>query len=94
MEAPAGAHHADPPHDEYEKPVIDKDASVVNVDTESLSSDTMKRAQSEGLRPSLLAKLDVLNHAYSQIGMGRYQWELFISDEYIAGRDRVVARWR
>lgn len=33
----------------------------------------------EGIRPVFLAKVRVLNKAIADLGMGRYQWELFVS---------------
>lgn len=50
-----------------------------NVDTESLISDTTLIAQQEGLKPAFLAKANILNNAIADIGMGRYQYELFFS---------------
>lgn len=68
----AGHHHA----------ILDKEKhSGANVDTESLVSETTLRAQREGIKPAFLAKVEVLNNALSEIGMGRYQYELFISGE-------------
>lgn len=48
-------------------------------DTESLNSDITLAAQEEGIDPAFYAKVQVLNRALSEIGMGRYQWELFFS---------------
>jgi hypothetical protein len=48
-------------------------------DAESLVSETTLRAQKEGIKPAFLAKVEVLNRALAEIGMGRYQYELFIS---------------
>ncbi|KAJ7182862.1 MFS general substrate transporter [Mycena crocata] len=39
----------------------------------------MDRAQQEGIKPIFLAKVKVLNDAIAECGMGRYQWELFLS---------------
>lgn len=49
------------------------------VDTESLSSDLTLIAAQEGLKPTFVAKVNVINKALSDIGMGRYQWELFFA---------------
>lgn len=51
----------------------------INVDTESLISDTTLVAHQEGIKPAFLAKATVLNKAIQDIGMGRYQYELFFS---------------
>ncbi|TXT09236.1 hypothetical protein VHUM_02710 [Vanrija humicola] len=49
------------------------------VDTESLVSDITLTAKREGIKPAFLAKVDLLNKAIAEIGMGRYQYELFFS---------------
>lgn len=41
-----------------------------------------KRATAEGIEPAFMAKVEVLNAAIREIGMGRYQYELF----FTAGR--------
>lgn len=48
-------------------------------DTESLNSDITLAAQEEGIDPAFYAKVQVLNRSLAEIGMGRYQWELFFS---------------
>lgn len=48
-------------------------------DNASLISDTTLIAQQEGIKPAFLAKVQVLNNALAEIGMGRYQYELFFS---------------
>ncbi len=37
------------------------------------------RAKKEGIKPAFLAKVEVLNEAIRDIGMGRFQYELFIT---------------
>ncbi|KAJ7176818.1 MFS general substrate transporter [Mycena filopes] len=39
----------------------------------------LDRAHLEGIKPIFLAKVKVLNEAIAECGMGRYQWELFLS---------------
>ncbi|KAJ7677924.1 MFS general substrate transporter [Mycena polygramma] len=39
----------------------------------------LDRAHLEGIKPIFLAKVKVLNTAIAECGMGRYQWELFLS---------------
>lgn len=36
-------------------------------------------ARKEGVRPIFLAKVKVLNNAITEVGMGKYQWLLFLS---------------
>lgn len=50
-----------------------------NVDNESMVSDTTLVADEHGLKPAFLAKANLINNALSEIGMGRYQYELFFS---------------
>lgn len=49
------------------------------VDTESMISDVALIAEQEGLKPTFVAKCNIINKALSDIGMGRYQWELFFA---------------
>ena len=37
------------------------------------------RAKREGIKPAFLAKVEVLNEAIKDIGMGRFQYELFVT---------------
>lgn len=61
--------------------------SEKNVDAEKLSftSDEF-RAREAGIEPAFLAKVDILNKAIKEIGMGRFQYELFIT----AGENRYL----
>lgn len=63
----------------YSPPASLKGKAAGNADTESLNSDITLAAQEEGIDPAFYAKVQVLNRALSEIGMGRYQWELFFS---------------
>ncbi|KAL1407745.1 hypothetical protein Q8F55_007179 [Vanrija albida] len=56
-----------------------KELNHLRSDNESLISDTTLIAQREGIKPAFLAKVQVLNNALAEIGMGRYQYELFFS---------------
>jgi hypothetical protein len=49
------------------------------MDTESVVSDVTLVAQQEGLKPTFVAKCNVINRALAEIGMGKYQWELFFA---------------
>lgn len=49
------------------------------VDTESMISDLTLVAQQEGLKPTFVAKCNIINKALADIGMGRYQYELFFA---------------
>lgn len=64
---------------ESSPPTSLKGKAAGNADTESLNSDITLAAQEEGIDPAFYAKVQVLNRALSEIGMGRYQWELFFS---------------
>lgn len=89
--------------DEYRResspPTSLKGKAAGNADTESLNSDITLAAQEEGIDPAFYAKVQVLNRALSEIGMGRYQWELFFSGgfgwfadnicEYLVGVESV-----
>ncbi|BEJ15703.1 hypothetical protein CspHIS471_0503080 [Cutaneotrichosporon sp. HIS471] len=48
-------------------------------DTESVISDVTLVAQQEGLKPTFVAKVNVINRALAEIGMGKYQWEMFLA---------------
>lgn len=65
-------------HDTQEKQT-QLEAELPIQDAESLHSEFMLRAKQEGIQPAFLAKVTVLNRALADIGMGRYQWELFIT---------------
>ncbi len=54
-------------------------AGTVMPEVESVLSETIEAAQREGIKPAFYAKVNVLNEAIHEIGMGRYQWELFIT---------------
>lgn len=36
-------------------------------------------ARQEGVKPAFVAKVGVLSNAIAEAGMGRYQWDLFIT---------------
>lgn len=46
--------------------------------TEAVHS-TNSVARSEGVKPAFVAKVGVLSQAIAECGMGRYQWDLFIT---------------
>lgn len=48
-------------------------------DNESLLSEHTLVAQQEGIQPIFVAKCTVINKALADIGMGRYQYELFFA---------------
>lgn len=48
-----------------------------------------ERAAMEGLEPAFYAKVHILNDAIKEIGMGRYQYELF----FTAGTSPFAAIW-
>lgn len=52
---------------------------LVETDTASALAAQRAQAEAEGIRPAFYAKVGVLNKAIAEIGMGRYQWELFIT---------------
>jgi hypothetical protein len=63
-------------------PIKDKETATADGgESLVLVSDTALRAHREGLEPAFLAKVELLNGALAEIGMGRYQYELFISGE-------------
>ena len=50
------------------------------MDAEKLSfTSDESRAREAGVEPAFLAKVNVLNNAIKEIGMGRFQYELFIT---------------
>lgn len=54
--------------------------SEKNVDAEELHfTSEESRAREAGIEPAFLAKVEVLNRAIKEIGLGRYQYELFIT---------------
>lgn len=59
----------------------------INTDAESAtvlddSSEYMALAKAEGINPAFMAKVVVLNKAMNELGMGRYQWELFFTSGF------------
>ena len=56
----------------------DKATREVELSTASLDHDVAAPAVFEGMDPVYQAKAEVLNAAIQEIGMGRYQWQLFV----------------
>lgn len=59
----------------------------LNTDSESATvlddtSEYMMNAKREGINPAFMAKVVVLNKAMAELGMGRYQWELFFTSGF------------
>jgi hypothetical protein len=59
----------------------------INTDSESATvlddtSEYMALAKAEGINPAFMAKVAVLNKAMNELGMGRYQWELFFTSGF------------
>lgn len=50
---------------------------------------TEATAREEGIQPIFLAKVRVLNDALAEIGMGTYQWKLFVSAGFGWSVDRL-----
>lgn len=46
------------------------------------TSEYMMNAKREGINPAFMAKVVVLNKAMAELGMGRYQWELFFTSGF------------
>lgn len=46
------------------------------------ASEYMALAKAEGINPAFMAKVVVLNKAMNELGMGRYQWELFFTSGF------------
>ncbi len=57
----------------------DKTLPVITSDSESQINLWEARAKREGIKPAFLAKVEVLNEAIRDIGLGRFQYELFIT---------------
>ncbi|KAJ6618206.1 major facilitator superfamily domain-containing protein [Mycena sp. CBHHK59/15] len=64
---------------EFHEKGDEKDARDGQQSPGSSAEALVKKAHQEGLKPIFLAKVQVLNGAIAECGMGRYQWELFIS---------------
>ncbi|KAJ7100792.1 MFS general substrate transporter [Mycena belliarum] len=62
-------------HDNEKAPATQKDAGGDDSSVQAL----LDKAHLEGIKPVFLAKVRVLNEAIAASGMGRYQWELFLS---------------
>lgn len=74
--------------------MVEKPNKAVNSgDTESIVSEQTLIAQREGIKPAFLAKVSLLNEALSEIGMGRYQYELFVSGGFGWFADNIC-EWR
>jgi hypothetical protein len=57
----------------------DVEKPLAGPDDSSSIEEQIKLAKAEGIKPAFMAKVGVLNDAISDIGMGRYQYELFIT---------------
>ena len=84
---------SDEKHSDGEMPVVDSGEKhlaqdlPINTDTESNTvmddtSEYMALAKHEGINPAFMAKVTVLNKAMNELGMGRYQWELFFTSGF------------
>lgn len=65
-----------------ENPVVGPAPDMNRIVVDDNSSDRTKvdeKAAMEGLEPAFYAKVHVLNDAIKEIGMGRYQYELFFT---------------
>ena len=73
-------------------PIEKQQANVgLSSDAESLLSETTRTAIREGIKPAFYAKVNVLNKAIADIGMGRYQWELFVTAGFGWMADNICA---
>jgi hypothetical protein len=59
----------------------------INNDAESATvmddtSEYMALAKAEGINPAFMAKVALLNRSMNELGMGRYQWELFFTSGF------------
>ncbi|KAF8311953.1 MFS general substrate transporter [Clavulina sp. PMI_390] len=69
------------------KPAVVDDEKRMDVDPEKhgagakaeIVDDDEQMARDQGVKPAFIAKVAVLNNAIKECGMGRYQWELFIT---------------
>ena len=52
------------------------------------------KAAGEGIKPAFMAKVHVLNEAIKEIGMGRFQYELFITAGFGWFADNICERSR
>lgn len=59
---------------------IDRDSESATVQDDM--SEYMLSAKREGINPAFMAKVVVLNRAMAELGMGRYQWELFFTSGF------------
>lgn len=59
---------------------IDRDSESATVLDDT--SEYMLNAKREGINPAFMAKVVVLNGAMAELGMGRYQWELFFTSGF------------
>lgn len=67
-----------------ENPVVGAAPDLTRDVVDDTSSDQTKvninhKAAMEGLEPAFYAKVHILNEAIQEIGMGRYQYELFFT---------------
>lgn len=63
----------------YPAPLGRHDGLGTETDSASAIAEMRELARASGTRPAFYAKVNVLNRAISEIGMGRYQWELFVT---------------
>jgi hypothetical protein len=64
--------------EEHDGP-IDGEGSTSDSNSEFTKAEWVTRAAVEGMEPAFMAKVEVLNAAIKEIGMGRYQYELFFT---------------
>jgi hypothetical protein len=85
--------HSDEKRSDGEMPVVESGEKhlaqdlPINTDSESATvmddtSEYMALAKHEGINPAFMAKVTVLNKAMNELGMGRYQWELFFTSGF------------
>jgi hypothetical protein len=85
--------HSDEKRSDGEMPVVESGEKhlaqdlPINTDSESATvmddtSEYMAMAKHEGINPAFMAKVTVLNKAMNELGMGRYQWELFFTSGF------------
>jgi len=85
--------HSDEKRSDGEIPVVESGEKnlahdlPINTDSESATvmddtSEYMALAKHEGINPAFMAKVTVLNKAMNELGMGRYQWELFFTSGF------------
>ncbi|KAJ6482530.1 MFS general substrate transporter [Mycena sanguinolenta] len=68
---------------------VPQGANAEKIPDDRSDQSLLDKAHEEGIKPIFLAKVQVLNAAIAECGLGRYQWELFFSAGFAWFADNI-----